>query len=118
MLLCLSVLYTHSSMECSKLSVFPFPRMSCNEQKNRYRNVLPSDDTRVCLQSVPGHIEGSDYINANYITVHPSCPTYIATQGPLPNTVDDFWQMTWETEIECIAMLTNPIENGRVKSEV
>ncbi len=92
--------------------------MQCNQHKNRYRNVLPSDDTRIILQIVPSLVEGSDYINANSITIHSCCPRYISTQGPLPDTVNDFWQMVWETGTTNIVMVTNPIENGRVKCEV
>lgn len=93
-------------------------RLACNQAKNRYRNVLPADETRVCLENVASHVLGSDYINANHIHVHECCPHYISTQGPLPNTVNEFWQMVWETETTSIAMTTNPIENGRPKCEV
>ena len=98
-------------------SIF-FNRLACNQAKNRYRNVLPADETRVCLENVASHVLGSDYINANHIHVHKCCPHYISTQGPLPNTVNEFWQMVWETETTSIAMTTNPIENGRPKCEV
>ena len=39
---------------------------------------------------------------------------YIATQGFLPNSVDDFWKMAWEQKSPAIVMVTNLIENARV----
>lgn len=69
------------------------------------------------LQKVNDEVPGSDYINANYIKVCSCCKDYIATQGPLPNTVNDFWLMVWESLSEMIIMTTNIFENGRKKSE-
>jgi len=43
---------------------------------------------------------------------------YIATQGPLPSTVNDFWQMVWEYESKCIVMLCNLQEDGVVGNEI
>ncbi|XP_070545261.1 tyrosine-protein phosphatase non-receptor type 13-like isoform X2 [Ptychodera flava] len=84
-----------------------------NKDKNRYRNVLPYDVTRVKLQ------EGrtSDYINASHVrwSVGNAPYHYIACQGPLPHTTDDFWQMIWEQEVNVIAMVTMDMENGKVK---
>ena len=39
---------------------------------------------------------------------------YIATQGPLPHTVNDFWRMVWEREVKCIVMLCRTEEKGEV----
>ena len=39
---------------------------------------------------------------------------FIATQGPLPGTMNDFWRLVWEKNSACIVMLTQLIENGIV----
>jgi len=85
---------------------------SKNTTKNRYRNVLPYDRTRVKLREVL-NVFHCDYINANYITdVDPNHPDYIATQGPLDNTVADFWQMIWEQGVVVIVNLTKLSDMG------
>ncbi|MCI4381694.1 hypothetical protein PGIGA_G00254890 [Pangasianodon gigas] len=86
-----------------------------NKGKNRYNNVLPYDSSRVKLS-----IHGSpfdDYINANYISGYNSKKEYIAAQGPLPATVNEFWRMIWEKHAHTIVMLTKCYEQGRVKCE-
>ncbi|XP_039472537.1 receptor-type tyrosine-protein phosphatase H-like [Oreochromis aureus] len=87
-----------------------------NKAKNRFSNVLPYDWCRVKLTtSDPDGI--SDYINANYMPGYSSNREYIATQGPLPSTVNDFWRMIWEQRVKRIVMVTNCIEGGRTKCE-
>ncbi|KAL1137755.1 hypothetical protein AAG570_009451 [Ranatra chinensis] len=82
-----------------------------NEKKNRYPNALPYDHARVVLNEL-SNITGSDYINASTITDHdPRNPAYIVTQGPLPHTAPDLWQMIWEQGCVVIVMLTRLIEN-------
>ncbi|KAL3882801.1 hypothetical protein ACJMK2_029108, partial [Sinanodonta woodiana] len=88
---------------------------SCRS-KNRYTNILPYDHSRVKLLPIEDE-EGSDYINANYIQGYNSKREYIATQGPLPATRDDFWRMVWEQSAEIIVMLTKCMEKGRVKCD-
>ncbi|KAM7169368.1 FERM and PDZ domain-containing protein 2 [Macrochelys suwanniensis] len=82
-----------------------------NREKNRYRDILPYDATRVPLGASRG------YINASYIRMHIGEEEhfYISTQGPLPCTVADFWQMIWENESDVIAMMTKEVELGKVK---
>ncbi|KAF4798869.1 receptor-type tyrosine-protein phosphatase N2-like protein [Turdus rufiventris] len=83
-----------------------------NAQKNRSQAVVPYDHSRICLKGESSH-ENSDYINASPIMDHdPRNPAYIATQGPLPATVADFWQMVWENGCVVIVMLTPLVENG------
>ncbi|NXK94061.1 PTPRJ phosphatase, partial [Formicarius rufipectus] len=86
-----------------------------NRGKNRYNNVLPYDISRVKLSN---QSSGSgDYINANYMPGYNSKKAFIAAQGPLPNTVEDFWQMIWEKNIYSIVMLTKCVEQARTKCE-
>ncbi|XP_075694191.1 receptor-type tyrosine-protein phosphatase beta-like [Rhinoderma darwinii] len=86
-----------------------------NKEKNRYTNVLPYDATRVKLSSLGNLTE--DYINANYIPGYSFPQEFIAAQGPLPRTVDDFWRMIWEKDVQAIVMLTKCVELGKVKCE-
>ncbi|XP_063180494.1 receptor-type tyrosine-protein phosphatase N2 [Chroicocephalus ridibundus] len=83
-----------------------------NVQKNRSQAVVPYDHSRIRLKGENSH-DNSDYINASPIMDHdPRNPAYIATQGPLPATVADFWQMVWENGCVVIVMLTPLAENG------
>ncbi|NXF82342.1 PTPR2 phosphatase, partial [Sclerurus mexicanus] len=83
-----------------------------NIQRNRSQAVVPYDHSRICLKGESSH-NNSDYINASPIMDHdPRNPAYIATQGPLPATVADFWQMVWENGCVVIVMLTPLVENG------
>ncbi|XP_067141630.1 receptor-type tyrosine-protein phosphatase N2 [Centruroides vittatus] len=83
-----------------------------NVKKNRYPDVVPYDHSRVVLNDL-SNVSNEDYINASSITDHdPRNPAYIATQGPLPHTAADFWQMIWEQGNVVIVTLTRLMENG------
>ncbi|KAF6216947.1 hypothetical protein GE061_001298 [Apolygus lucorum] len=84
-----------------------------NKKKNRYKDILPFDVSRVILNEYAG-IPGSDYINANYIKGASGSPAYIASQGPLPCTVNDFWRMVVQCEVQVIVMACNEEEAGKV----
>ncbi|NWX32600.1 PTPRJ phosphatase, partial [Notiomystis cincta] len=86
-----------------------------NRGKNRYNNVLPYDISRVKLSNQSSGT--GDYINANYMPGYNSKKAFIAAQGPLPNTIEDFWQMIWEKSIYSIVMLTKCVEQARTKCE-
>uniref|UniRef100_A0A8B9LM93 Receptor-type tyrosine-protein phosphatase F n=1 Tax=Astyanax mexicanus TaxID=7994 RepID=A0A8B9LM93_ASTMX len=90
--------------------------MEVNKPKNRYANVIAYDHSRVILTSVDA-VPGSDYINANYIDGYRKQNAYIATQGPLPETLSDFWRMVWEQRTSTIVMMTRLEEKSRVKCD-
>ncbi|KAI4465564.1 receptor-type tyrosine-protein phosphatase [Holotrichia oblita] len=87
-----------------------------NKSKNRYKNVAAYDHTRVKLK-VSNEGAVSDYINANYIDGYDVNKAYIATQGPKTNTINDFWQMVWQENVEYIIMIANITEGGKKKVE-
>nr|XP_031840719.1 receptor-type tyrosine-protein phosphatase N2 isoform X1 [Nomia melanderi] len=83
-----------------------------NANRNRPGAPLPYDHSRVILNDL-ANANNSDYINASTITDHdPRNPAYIATQGPLPHTTADFWQLIWEQGSVVIVMLTRLTEEG------
>jgi protein tyrosine phosphatase len=87
-----------------------------NLNKNRYRGNLPPDGCCVHLSPVvdkPAHFK---YINACLLDAYRRRDYYITTQGPLENTVSDFWRMVWEKQCGAIVMLTSVEENGRQMS--
>ncbi|XP_052509832.1 tyrosine-protein phosphatase non-receptor type 11-like isoform X3 [Budorcas taxicolor] len=93
-----------------------------NKPKNRYKNILPFDTTRVILHDVDDRVPGADYINANYIRSDPEekpghglGKVYIATQGCLPTTVAAFWAMVHQESTRVIVMTTREVERGRNK---
>ncbi|KAG7317820.1 hypothetical protein KOW79_018855 [Hemibagrus wyckioides] len=83
-----------------------------NMEKNRYKDVLPYDFTRVVLQT-----EVDNYINASHVKTEPAGTTlrYVASQGPLPNTCTHFWRSVWEQGVSVIIMLTTLTERGKTK---
>ena len=85
-----------------------------NKAKNRYENTLPYDASRPFLMETG--TDGSDYINASFIDGYKQREAYLATQGPLQNTVDDFWRMVWEHKCRVIVMLCHLTEEGRESS--
>ena len=87
-----------------------------NRIRNRFKNILPYDETRIILKNYPA----TDYINANRIrTKFENLEReYIATQGPLPVTVNDFWHMVQQETVTCIVMITREVEGMRVGNKV
>ncbi|XP_028050002.2 receptor-type tyrosine-protein phosphatase T [Monomorium pharaonis] len=114
----------HSGLLDKQYETFPrgqtrpweYGKLPQNKSKNRYGNLIAYDETRVILKKLPDDAH-SDYINANYITGYKKEKRYIATQGPKPNTVIDFWRMIWQENVLIICMLANVIESGKTKCE-
>ncbi|XP_070287040.1 tyrosine-protein phosphatase non-receptor type 3 isoform X4 [Myotis yumanensis] len=90
-----------------------FAKLPQNLDKNRYKDVLPYDTTRVLLQ------RNEDYINASHVNMEIPAANlvnkYIAAQGPLPHTCAQFWQVVWDQKLSLIVMLTTLTERGRTK---
>ncbi|KAM7215563.1 hypothetical protein V8F06_009030 [Rhypophila decipiens] len=84
-----------------------------NGVKNRYKDILPFEHARVKLQE---RASGEcDYVNASHIQASRSHKRYIASQGPLPATFEDFWSVIWEQDVRVIVMLTAESEGGQLK---
>uniref|UniRef100_A0A336LT08 CSON003505 protein n=1 Tax=Culicoides sonorensis TaxID=179676 RepID=A0A336LT08_CULSO len=98
------------------------PMVFGSQAKNRYKTILPNEHSRVRIDPEPDSTQ-EPYINANYIKGPDySSNCYIATQGPMTNTIYDFWLMVYQNMSKSdtpqdtkIAMLTDFIENSRQK---
>ncbi|XP_051550635.1 receptor-type tyrosine-protein phosphatase S-like isoform X9 [Myxocyprinus asiaticus] len=106
--------FKHLANSKAHTSRFISANLPCNKFKNRLVNIMPYETTRVCLQPIRG-LEGSDYINASFIDGYRQQKAYIATQGPLAETTEDFWRMLWENNSTIVVMLTKLREMGREK---
>ncbi|KAI3355008.1 hypothetical protein L3Q82_004797 [Scortum barcoo] len=75
-----------------------------NRMKNRYGNIIASlrMERAAPTTSTPNYVDG--YHRPNH---------YIATQGPMQETVYDFWRMIWQENTAAIVMVTNLVEVGR-----
>ncbi|XP_055366458.1 tyrosine-protein phosphatase non-receptor type 18 isoform X2 [Betta splendens] len=87
-----------------------------NIRKNRYRDILPYDQSRVLL-SLPTTDTDADYINASLVKGASAGNGYIASQGPLSSTVIDFWRMIWQYDVKVIVMACREMELGKRKCE-
>lgn len=86
--------------------------------KNRYKTIVPNESTRVNLP-ILNNDPLSSYINANYIGGYKCEPkAYIAAQGPMSNTINDFWRMIWNDRIRCTVMITKLVERNKNKCEL
>ncbi|KAI8843687.1 protein-tyrosine phosphatase-like protein, partial [Chytridium lagenaria] len=126
---------SRSTAHCPPFTDNPFSQRISSERgnlrRNRYTDIVPYDRFRVpLLHPTPVMIGGgipatpprfSDYINASFLDTTPLSPSmavgkrYISTQGPLPETVRDFWGMVWDQQVTVIVMLTKEEERGRPK---
>lgn len=80
--------------------------------KNRYKDILPFEHARVRLHK---ESQSCDYVNASHIKSSMSNKRYIASQGPLPATFEDFWSVVWDQDVRVIVMLTAESEGGQLK---
>ncbi|XP_059188300.1 tyrosine-protein phosphatase non-receptor type 18 isoform X2 [Centropristis striata] len=87
-----------------------------NIKKNRYKDILPYDQSRVVLSLLTSDSD-SDYINASLIMGASADRRYIASQGPLSSTLTDFWRMIWQYDVKVIVMACREIEMGKKKCE-
>ena len=102
----------YNSVPKSKLHSWRTARLPEHKTKNRYGNLLPYDHSRVILKKESP--TDSDYINANFIDGHKKPNRYIAMQGPIDATINDFWRCVWQLKCCQIVMLTNLEEGGKV----
>ncbi|KAL8482629.1 hypothetical protein ACS0TY_028698 [Phlomoides rotata] len=88
-----------------------------NSSKNRYINILPFNDNRVTLNQHRNYRPSpTGYINASFIMTSENVTRFIATQGPLPQTSEDFWEMIVQYRCPAIIMLTGLVDdNNKVK---
>ncbi|KAG9337017.1 hypothetical protein JZ751_029876, partial [Albula glossodonta] len=96
---------------CQRAGIYQ--EAACNQERNRYGDVLCLDQTRVRLK--PRRNEKSDYINASFMDGYKQKNSYIGTQGPLEKTYAHFWRMIWEQNVLVIVMTTRTDEGGRRK---
>ncbi|KAK5852230.1 hypothetical protein PBY51_023716 [Eleginops maclovinus] len=120
---------TLQQQECKLLYSRKEGQRAENKNKNRYKNILPFDHTRVVLNDRDPSEPGSDYINANIIMVVSAVmpeldqksnstklkKSYIATQGCLQTTISDFWRMVFQENSRVIVMTTKEVERGKSK---
>ncbi|CAJ0928866.1 unnamed protein product, partial [Mesorhabditis belari] len=94
-----------------------FEAFTKNKDKNRFPDVVCLDGTRVVLKCDYGNYIAADgdYVNANWIELEHVDRKYIAAQGPLPNTIEDFWRMVFQEGVSSIVMMCKFIENGQPK---
>jgi len=104
----------YNQLEMGKEYSWEIAHLPENKPKNRFANIVAYDHARVILGRISGLV-GSDYINASYIDGYMKPNAYVASQGPLPGTFNDFWRMIWELRSSVIVMLTNLQEKNKLK---
>ncbi|KAL3320495.1 hypothetical protein Ciccas_000822 [Cichlidogyrus casuarinus] len=106
----------YASIDPGQQFTWEHSMLEVNKNKNRYANVVAYDHSRVVLQRLDG-IPGSDYINANFVDGYKKPNAYIATQGPMLETISDFWRMVWEQGVSILVMMTRLEERSRIKCD-
>lgn len=109
------------------------PQINCGldyGHKNRYKDIFLFDHSRVRLTDgarIKSKRQSCDYINASYLNPLGSLGNvvrdgvsqddkdelkYIATQGPLRETIGDFWKCVINQKCLLIISLSGELENG------
>uniref|UniRef100_A0A4W5MUD1 protein-tyrosine-phosphatase n=1 Tax=Hucho hucho TaxID=62062 RepID=A0A4W5MUD1_9TELE len=88
--------------------------LPANMKKNRVLQIIPYEFNRVIIPVKRGE-ENTDYVNASFIDGYRQKDSYMASQGPLQHTIEDFWRMIWEWRSCSIVMLTELEERGQEK---
>ncbi|NXE42217.1 PTPRA phosphatase, partial [Ptilorrhoa leucosticta] len=104
-------LYGDTELENDKMRTGNLP---ANMKKNRVLQIIPYEFNRVIIPVKRGE-ENTDYVNASFIDGYRQKDSYIASQGPLQHTIEDFWRMIWEWKSCSIVMLTELEERGQEK---
>jgi hypothetical protein len=91
-----------------------FSDAEANRLKNRYGNIMAYDHSRVVLEFANDDPD-TTYINANWVDGYNKKRSYIASQGPVPNSFISHWRMIWQEKIETIVMVTHEVEGNRMK---
>ncbi|CAJ0586928.1 unnamed protein product, partial [Mesorhabditis spiculigera] len=105
--------YKDNEMAKIKPDNYTYLTYQRNEEKNRYPDILCIDETRVVLKEREAT---NDYIHASWVKL-PNGRKYICTQGPLKETLEDFWHMIVTEKSPVIVMLCNLEEQGESKCE-
>nr|CDJ85460.1 Protein-tyrosine phosphatase domain containing protein [Haemonchus contortus] len=94
-------------------AIYKYTAFTANPTRNRYQDIVCLDKTRVVLKyDVP---PSTDYIHANWVRFDRHDRTFIATQGPLDNTISDFWRMIFQEQCPSIVNLTKFVEQEKIK---
>lgn len=101
-----------------------FPKVSPSASSQNKLHLTATTNSAVAVTGTSPQLSHlrphDDYFNANFINV-PQInkeARYIATQAPLPSTIDDFWKVVWHNNSEIIVSLTDLNEYGIKKSDV
>jgi hypothetical protein len=81
------------------------------EELDRYSDIKPYKYNKIVINTK------NKYINASPINVQGKKNLFISTQGPKPETIEDFWTMVEDYDSNVIVMLCKLMEGGRIKCE-
>lgn len=80
-----------SQKQTNTMETYSFEMGLKYPEKNRYKDVLPQDSSRVVISPTSNNEDG--YVNASYLNLPQA--RGIGAQAPVPQAFDDFWQMIW-----------------------